>query len=225
MSGISGILSQEQENSEKVISFSSRTLDKSQRNYCLTKRELLAVVTFVRQFRHFLWGRKSSIRTDHASLTWLRNFKEPEGMIARWISILDNFNFEIQYRKDSLHTNADALSRIPVRKCKREICRECYPNSDPHFQGQTEENVECQVCKQTHPGDCPAVMAEENELLETSINTVTETSQGQSSEPNWLDFWIKQDIKIMQENDPAIGEVLRLKLNQEEKPPKQDIIK
>ena len=58
LSGISGILSQEQENSEKVISFASHTLNKGQRNYCVTKHELLAVVTFVRQFRHFLWGRK-----------------------------------------------------------------------------------------------------------------------------------------------------------------------
>jgi hypothetical protein len=50
-------------------------------------------------------------------------------------------------------------------------------------------------------------MAEENELLETIISTDTETSQGQSSEPNWLDFWSKQEFKIMQENDPAIGEM------------------
>jgi hypothetical protein len=84
---------------------------------------------------------------------------------------------------------------------------ECYPNSDPYFQGQTEDNVECRVCDQTHPGYCPAVMAEENELLETIISTVTDTSQGPSSEPNWLDFWSKQEIKIMQENDPSIGEI------------------
>jgi hypothetical protein len=144
LSGISGILSQEQENSEKVISFASHTLNKGQRNYCVTKHELLAVVTFVRQFRHFLWGRKFIIRTDHASLTWLRNFKVAEGMIAQRISILDNFNFEIQHRKCS---------------------------------------------------------------LETIISTVTDTSQGPSSEPNWLDFWSKQEIKIMQENDPSIGEI------------------
>ena len=68
-------------------------------------------------------------------------------------------------------------------------------------------------------------MAGENELLETVISTVTENSQGQSSEPNWLDLWSKQEIKIMQENSPAIGEILRLNLNQEEQPPKQDIIK
>jgi hypothetical protein len=52
-------------------------------------------------------------------------------------------------------------------------------------------------------------MAEENELLWTIISTVTETSQGQSSEPNWLEFWSTQEIKIMQENDPAIGEIFK----------------
>ena len=50
-------------------------------------------------------------------------------------------------------------------------------------------------------------MAKENELLETIINTDTETSQGQSSESNWFDFWSKQEIKIIQENEPAIGEM------------------
>jgi hypothetical protein len=113
-----------------------------------------------------------------------------------------SFNLRKHY-----NTNVVALSRIPVRKCKRELCRECYPNSDPYFQGQTEENVECRVCDQTHPGYCPAVMAKENELLETIINTDTETSQGQSSESNWFDFWSKQEIKIIQENEPAIGEM------------------
>ena len=113
-----------------------------------------------------------------------------------------SFNLRKHY-----NTNVVALSRIPVSKCKRELCRECYPNIDPYFQCQTEENVECRVCDQTHPGFCPAVMAKENELLETIISTDTETSQGQSSEPNWFDFWSKQEIKIIQENEPAIGEM------------------
>ena len=226
LSGIGAVLSQLQGGHEKVISYASRTLSKSQRNYCVTKRELLAVVTFVRQFRHYLWGRKFIIRTDHASLTWLRNFKEPEGMLARWISILDNYKFEIQYRRGTLHTNADALSRMPSRKCKKEDCSECYPKCRPFFQSQTEENVECRVCNQTHSGDCPAVMAEETEFLNSIVSTITETetSQSQNSEPNWLDFWSLQEIKIMQENDPAIGDIHRIMINQEEKPLKQDIL-
>lgn len=55
-SGISGILVQNSE--ERVIAYPSKTLTKSQTKYCTTHKELLPVVTFVKHFRHFLWGRK-----------------------------------------------------------------------------------------------------------------------------------------------------------------------
>ena len=54
--GIGAVLSQIQNGEEKVISYGSKTLSKSQRNYCVTKRELLSIVTFVREFRHYLFG-------------------------------------------------------------------------------------------------------------------------------------------------------------------------
>ena len=44
---------------------------------------------------------------------WLRNFKEPEGQLARWLERLEEFQFEIVHRKGKVHSNADALSRIP----------------------------------------------------------------------------------------------------------------
>ena len=83
-------------------------------------RELLACVVFVKQFHHYLWGRRFLLRTDHASLKWLVNFCEPEGMLARWLS-----DFEVQHRRGALHSNADGLSRIPSRRCKRDDCEEC----------------------------------------------------------------------------------------------------
>ena len=52
LTGIGAVLSQIQNNEEHVIAFASRTLNRSQQNYCTTKRELLAVITFVRHFRH-----------------------------------------------------------------------------------------------------------------------------------------------------------------------------
>jgi len=90
--------------------------------------ELLAVVTFVKQFRHYLWGRKFLVRTDHASLTWLQNFKEPEGMLARWLTVLDTYDFTVEYRKGCLHGNADTMSRHPLRnrRCKCENCTDCH---------------------------------------------------------------------------------------------------
>ena len=72
--GIGAVLSQVQNGQEKVIAYSSKTMNDSQRKYCTTYRELLAVVTFVKQFRHYLWGRHFNVRTDHASLIWLKKF-------------------------------------------------------------------------------------------------------------------------------------------------------
>ena len=66
------------------------------------------MVKFVKTFRHFLWGRKFTVRTDHASLRWLKNFKEPEGMLARWLSVLGTYDFVLEHRPGVKHGNADA---------------------------------------------------------------------------------------------------------------------
>ena len=98
---------------ERPIAYASKSLSKTQRRYCTTRRELLAVVAFVNHFRHFLLGRKFLIRTDHSALRWLMSFKEPSDQTARWIEILSQFNFVIEHRAGKKHGNADALSRPP----------------------------------------------------------------------------------------------------------------
>ena len=55
--GISGVLSQVQKGEEKPIAYGSKTLSKTQQNYCTTYRELLAVVVFVKHYHHYLWER------------------------------------------------------------------------------------------------------------------------------------------------------------------------
>ena len=86
----------------------------------MTRRELLAVVEFVHHFRPYLLGREFTLRTDHGSLVWLRNFKEPEGQLARWLEKLQEYNFVITHRKGTSHRNADALSRVlPCKQCGR----------------------------------------------------------------------------------------------------------
>ena len=117
--GIGAVLSQFQDGVEKPIAFASRTLSKSERNYCVTRRELLAIVEFVKQHRHYLQGTRFCIRTDHAPLRFVVQAKDPEGQLARWIDYLSTFDFEIQYRPGQRHLNADALSRRPCDvRCK-----------------------------------------------------------------------------------------------------------
>ncbi|KAJ8346946.1 hypothetical protein SKAU_G00283470 [Synaphobranchus kaupii] len=83
--GVGAVLSQEDEDGERVVTYYSRALGKAERNYCVTRRELLAVVRALHHFRPYLQGSHFLLRTDHTSLTWLLNFKDPEGQVARWL--------------------------------------------------------------------------------------------------------------------------------------------
>jgi len=81
-----------------LLSFFSHVLNDAQHNYCPTRRELLAVVASLQHFHHCLLGTKIILRTDHHSLKWLNNFKRLEGILARWIETLAEFDFEIGHR-------------------------------------------------------------------------------------------------------------------------------
>ena len=107
-------LVQVQDGVEKVIAYGSFALTAEQRKYCTTRKELLAIIRFIRQFRTYLLGRPFRVRTDHASLVWLLNFKHPEGQLARWLEELGQYDMTILHRPGRLHQNADALSRMPV---------------------------------------------------------------------------------------------------------------
>jgi len=106
-------LSQLQNGQERVISYGSFALSKEQRRYCVTRKELLAVVRFTRQYRHYLLGRSIIVRTDHSSLTWLLNFKNPQGQLARWIEELGQYDIKVVHRPGRKHGNADPMSRKP----------------------------------------------------------------------------------------------------------------
>jgi hypothetical protein len=56
------------------------------------------------------------VRSDHGALSWLLNFKNPEGQLARWFEVLASYDFRIEHRAGRSHNNADALSRQPYGK-------------------------------------------------------------------------------------------------------------
>ena len=124
--GIGAVLLQEQDGEQRAISYSSHRLSRAQKNYSTTKKELLACVTFVQEFGHYLKGKQFLLRTDHSSLQWLLNFRNPTGMLARWMEILGNFQFQILYRPGADNSAADALSRYPLpvsdKSCQTESC-------------------------------------------------------------------------------------------------------
>ena len=91
------VLSQYQEGEEKVIAYFSKAFSKEEKNYCTTRRELLAIIMAVRNFHHYLFGVNFKVRTDNGSLAWLRWFKQPEGQLARWLEFLGTYDFSIEF--------------------------------------------------------------------------------------------------------------------------------
>ena len=108
------VLAQRQDGKERAICYASKAFSKSQTNYSATKRELLAIVTFNRHFKHYLLGRKFKIVTDLRALQWLHNSKDPDRLTARWLEKLAAIDYEVQDRPGKSHGHADGLSRIPI---------------------------------------------------------------------------------------------------------------
>ena len=76
MYGIGAVLSQKVGTTERVIAYASRVLTKSERQYCATRRGMLALVWNIRHCKPYLFGCKFLAHTDHNSLKWLSNFKQ-----------------------------------------------------------------------------------------------------------------------------------------------------
>ena len=82
---VGAVLSQMQDGVERVLAYYSRSLDQAEKNFCVTRKELLAAVKASRHFHPYLLDRSFILRTDHAALRWLINFRSPKGQIARWL--------------------------------------------------------------------------------------------------------------------------------------------
>ena len=108
-----GVLAEVQDGKEQTICYASKAFSKSQTNYLAKKRELSAIVTFTRHFKHYLLGSKIKIVTDNCALQLLHSFKDPDGLTATWLKKLEAFDYEVQHRPGKSIGHADGLSRIP----------------------------------------------------------------------------------------------------------------
>lgn len=202
--GMGAVLSQVRQGTEHVIAYASKSLSSSQRNYCATYRELLAVVEFVPYFKHFLLGRNFLIRTDHSSLRWLHRFKEADGLVGRWLAVLANYTYEIQHRDGKSHGNADAMSRHPAvfrRRCGRDECKDCAGKKGTPVKGclQLVSEVSCQVFCGDHG---------EYDEGEPGMAAKVSCVEAEATSCNWLVPWEHDELRAFQEGDKDISLVL-----------------
>ena len=105
--------------SELPISFASRTLTFSERNYAQLEKEALSLVYGVKKFHQYLYWRRFTLVTDHKPLSAILGSKKRVPSLAaarlqRWALLLSAYSYEIQFKPTESHGNADGLSRLPL---------------------------------------------------------------------------------------------------------------
>lgn len=113
--GLGAVLLQEIDGQQHVICYLSRSLTANERKFTTTERECLSVIWTIEELRCYLEGTKFTVITDHHSLLWPSNLKDPQGRLERWALRLQQFVFDLIHRKGKEHVVPDCLSRsVPV---------------------------------------------------------------------------------------------------------------
>ncbi|GJY45555.1 putative reverse transcriptase domain-containing protein [Tanacetum coccineum] len=107
LQGLGAVLMQK----EKVIAYASRQLKPHEENYTTHDLELGAVVFALKIWRHYLYGTKCTVFTDHKSLQHILHQKELNMRQRRWLELLADYDCEIRYHPGKANVVADALSR------------------------------------------------------------------------------------------------------------------
>nr|GEY24682.1 retrotransposon protein, putative, Ty3-gypsy subclass [Tanacetum cinerariifolium] len=103
----------------KVIAYASRQLKIHEKNYTTHDLEFGAVVFALKMWRHYLYGTKSVIYTDHKCLQHIFDQKELNMCQRRWIELFNDYDYEIRYHLGKANVVADALSRKERAKPRR----------------------------------------------------------------------------------------------------------
>lgn len=112
--GYGAILVQRVENVKKVVAYFSKRTSPAESKYCSYDLETLAIYNALKHFRVYLLGLKFKIFTDCNSIKATMNKKDLTPRVARWWTFLQDFEFEIIYKKGKYIGHIDFLSRNPV---------------------------------------------------------------------------------------------------------------
>ena len=206
-----------QNNSEVVIAYYSKSLNIHEQQYCITRKELLAVVHAFKAFHHYLYGQSVLLRTDNAAVSWMRNLKQPTGQVARWLETLGTYNFTVIHRAGLQHRNADALSRAPCTKCARQQELNEVATGDESFTVTASATTQSDHIHNTEANEAAYTA---RVVTRSQVDPLSVFKQSVPVIPNWsLD-----EIRALQRTDTCLGPIIRLMEESSTQPSWQQVV-
>ena len=111
--GLGGVLMQ----NRQIVAYASRQLKAHEKIYSTHDLELAAIVFVLKIWRHYLYGSKFELFSDHKSLMYLFDQKELNMKQRIWLEYLKDFDFQLIYHPGKANVVADALSRKTLHMC------------------------------------------------------------------------------------------------------------
>ncbi|GBG77808.1 hypothetical protein CBR_g25739 [Chara braunii] len=123
--GIGAVLAQQDGKKLRPIEYMSKKMPSKKLAKSTYERELFALYKALVHWRHFLLGRFFCLRTDHQTLKWIKTQPALSDALKRWIEVIDQYDFKLEYLKGEYNKVADALSRradyLEVRLARADV--------------------------------------------------------------------------------------------------------
>ena len=129
LTGLGAVLSQidPKDGQEYAVSYASRALTPSEQRYAPTEGEMLGLVWGIEKYRYYLYGRKFTVHCDHHALQWIQTARFSNSKVERWALKLQEYQFDVVYKKGMDNTVADCLSRSVAINIARMLCHKPDP--------------------------------------------------------------------------------------------------
>ena len=150
---VGATLSQDHGRGLQPIAFMSKKMLERELRYPTHEHELLAVVCALKEWRHYLHGRKFTIITDHQSLRHLLTQPHLSGRQARWLEFLQQFDLGFEYKPGRSNVVADALSRradlqlkaARLSNMKMEVVADCSDEVKQKVKAGYQDDAKCKA--------------------------------------------------------------------------------